>query len=217
MSFSGSKAATYELPIIQQGDNMLIDARLLHKKLKSGRQYTDWIKFRIKEYNFVENQDFFISQKNEAVFRGGGHNRIDFLLTMDMAKELAMLERNEIGRAIRRYFIQKEKEARGISNLPRVAELFKGLKPKRINDREMYPYREVLERAGYSKNTNGNRRHRYWMHFVKEGNILYVTKEFSLHLYHQKRVFNNRATMLASTPVLPFDFGSPLQLQGGAL
>ena len=78
----------------------------------------------------------------------------------------------------------------------------------------MYPYREVLVRAGYKANTNGNRRQRYWMHFVKEGQVLLVTKEFALHLYHQKKVMNNRQVMKEMQPVLPLDFGSPLSKGG---
>ena len=198
--------------MVQQGENLLVDARLLHRNLQSGYQFAHWIQSRISDFDFRENEDFFASKNFEA--KRGGHNRIDYLLTLDMAKELAMLERNEIGRAIRRYFIQKEKEARGVSQLPNERELFKGLKAKRINDRELYPYAAVLERAGYSRRSNGNRRHRYWMHFVKDGNVLYVTKEFALHLYHQKRVFNNRAAMLASQPVLPLNFGEPMGLLG---
>lgn len=130
-----------------------------------------------------------------------------------MAKELAMVERNEIGRSIRGYFIQKEKEARGIGHLPKEAGLFKGIKPKRFNDRTMYPYREVLVRCGYKASSNGGRTQRYWMHFVKEGKLLYTTEEFALHLYRQKQVYLNRAAMLATQPVLPLNFGDVSQLK----
>jgi hypothetical protein len=61
-------------------------------------------------------------------------------------------------------------------------------------------------RDRYKANNNGNRRHRYWMHFVKEGNVLFVTKDFALHLYHQKQVINNRAALKEMQPVLPFNF-----------
>lgn len=194
------------LPLVRQENNVLVDARLLHQKLKSGWQYADWIKKRIKEFGFLENQDFFASKKTEAVFRGGGHNRVDYLLTLDMAKELAMLERNEVGRSIRRYFIAKEKELRAISYLPKETTLFKGLKPRRINDRVLWPYKDVLLRSGYSLNGGSHRRAKYWMHFVKEGNLLYVTQEFALHLYHQKQVLQNRQVMQAAQPVLALPF-----------
>lgn len=150
------------------------------------------------------------------MYKSSGRPGTDYLLTLDMAKELAMLERNETGRSIRRYFIAKEKELRAISHLPKETTLFKGLKPRRINDRVLYPYREILTRAGYKANNNGDRRHRYWMHFVKEGSKLYITDEFALHLYRQKQVMNNRHVMLAAQPVLALEF-YPNQTKGGTL
>jgi anti-repressor protein len=204
----------HELPMVVQNDNVLVDARLLHRQLRVGKDFSTWFKDRIKEYHFQEQTDFIAHQIGGAIKSNMkvAHNRIDYLLTVDMAKELAMLERNEVGRAIRRFFIAKEKELRGISQLPKEVGLFKGIKARRINDREMYPYREILERAGYSRKANSERKNRYWMHFVKDGNILYITKELALHLHHQKQVYNNRAVMLASQPVLPFNFGEPLLL-----
>lgn len=213
-----SLAVNYDLPVISQGDSLLIDARILHQTLKVGRDFSNWIKARIEEFGFEPNKDFFSSidspnLANQKTGRGGDRRSIQVHLTLDMAKELAMVERNEIGRSIRRYFIQKEKEARGISHLPREAGLFKGLKAKRFNDRTMYPYREVLERCGYKPSNNGGRAQRYWMHFVKEDKKLFVTEAFGLHLYRQKQVYLNRATMLATQPVLPLNFGDVQQLK----
>jgi len=209
-----TNSSRHELPLIQQGDNILIDARLLHQQLKVGRDFSNWIKARIDEYGFEPSKDFFsgINRSPNLARKRGGHNRIDIHLTIDMAKELSMLERNEVGRAIRLYFIQKEKEARAISHLPKEAALFKGLKSKQLNDRILFPYKEILIRCGYKASSNGNRRDRYWMHFVKEDNHLYVTEEFSLHLFRQKQVINNRAAMVSMQPVLPLNFGDPKQL-----
>lgn len=204
------------LPLVVQENNVLIDAALLHQKLKAKGRFYDWITYRIKEYCFEENKDFFATKKVQS--KQGGHNRIEYLLTLDMAKELAMLERNEVGRTIRRYFIAKEKELRSQSQLPHHAELFRGLKAKNVNDRRMYPYKEILKRCGYStKSGTGQRRARYWQHFIKEGHELYITQEMALHLHHQRQVFNNRLALKEMQPVLPFDFGNPLQLKGGAL
>lgn len=214
---ASSKAAVPELPIIQQGDNLLISAKLLHQRLKIKTLYAHWIKRRVEKYGFEEGSDYLpnLASKNKG---RGGHNSIDYLLTLDTAKELAMLEENEIGRSIRRYFIQKEKEARGVSALPREKTTFKGLERRKFNNRIMLPYREVLMRCGYSYGNNGGRAQRYWMHFIKEGNKLWVTEEFATHLYHQRQTYLNRAVMLASQPVLPFGWGdNSLLNKGGAL
>jgi phage anti-repressor protein len=202
------QAVTYELPIINQGENMLVDARIVHQNLKSKQQFADWIANRISVYGFKENEDFFITLRKST----GGRKSTDYLLTLDMCKEVAMLEKNETGRQIRKYFIAKEKELRGISTLPKEAQLFKGLKAKRINNRVMYPYREVLVRCGYSPNANGNRKTKYWMHFVKDGTVNYVSEEFALHIHHSKQVYNNRKVMLATPPILPLHFYNTNQL-----
>ena len=77
----------------------------------------------------------------------------------------------------------------------------------------MYPYKEFLESIGSNPHSNGSRKDRYWMHFIKDDHKLYITEEFALHLYRQKQVFINRAVMLASQPVLPLNFGDVKQLK----
>jgi len=208
------QVVTYELPIIQQGENLIVEARIIHQKLKSKQKFSDWIKNRIADYGFKENEDFFLILGKST----GGRKAQEYLLTLDTAKEIAMVERNEIGRQIRKYFIQKEKELRGISQLPKESQLFKGLKVRRINGRPMYPYREIIRRCGYSlKSSSAQRKAKYWMHFVLDGALLYITEEFATHLHHSRQVTVNRATMLATQPVLPFSFGDVSQLsQGGS-
>lgn len=71
--------------------------------------FRDWIKNRIQKYGFVENQDFVIFAKNLAK---KGRPEIEYFITIDMAKELCMVENNEQGRIARQYFIEKEKELR---------------------------------------------------------------------------------------------------------
>ena len=91
---------------------LLVNARDLHTFLGVGKRFASWITERIAEYGFVENQDYMIaSQIREAKGRGG-YNRKEYHLTLDTAKELAMVERNEKGRQIRRYFIECEKKLR---------------------------------------------------------------------------------------------------------
>ncbi|EFM8845312.1 phage antirepressor Ant, partial [Escherichia coli] len=92
---------------------LLVNARDLHTFLDVGKRFASWIVERIAEYGFVENQDFMIiSQVRKKI--GRGRPAKDYHLTLDTAKELAMVERNEKGRQIRRYFIECEKKLRNI-------------------------------------------------------------------------------------------------------
>ncbi len=95
--------------IISDQEVNTVNARELHAFLEVGRDFSTWIQGRIEEYKFKENQDFFCSPVLVSKGRGG-HNRIDYCLTLDMAKELCMVEKTEIGRETRQYFIQCEKK-----------------------------------------------------------------------------------------------------------
>lgn len=95
----------------------LINARELHKELNNKRQFADWIKQRIDKYKFLENQDF-VKLHNFVMVGNLKRPQIDYYLTIDMAKELCMVENNENGRKIRRYFIEVEKRYREIINTP---------------------------------------------------------------------------------------------------
>ncbi|EHL5741399.1 antA/AntB antirepressor family protein [Escherichia coli] len=94
---------------------LFCNARDLHAFLEVGKDFSTWIRIRISEYEFTENQDFILLPKTGEQRKGrGGHNRKDYHLTLDTAKELAMVERNEKGRQIRRYFIECEKKLHNI-------------------------------------------------------------------------------------------------------
>ncbi|EBG4688082.1 antA/AntB antirepressor family protein [Salmonella enterica] len=96
---------------------LLCNARDLHKFLEVGKRFASWITERLTEYKFLENQDYvIISQNREKI--GRGRPTKDYHLTLDTAKELAMVERNEKGRQIRRYFIECEKQLRQQSQQP---------------------------------------------------------------------------------------------------
>ncbi|EFB6639029.1 phage antirepressor Ant [Escherichia coli] len=99
---------------ISNETTLLCNARDLHAFLGVGKMFAHWIKDRLGEYGFVENQDVVIACQNWQAKGRGGHNRKDYHLTLDTAKELAMVERNEKGRQIRRYFIECEKKLRSM-------------------------------------------------------------------------------------------------------
>ena len=84
-----------------------VSARELHKFLESKQDFSTWIKARVKDYGFVENQDFTrFHKKMEA----NNATLIEYAITLDMAKELAMVERNAKGKEARQYFIDCEKK-----------------------------------------------------------------------------------------------------------
>jgi hypothetical protein len=89
----------------------------------------------------------------------------------------------------------------------------KDLKPFKMNGRTLYPYAQVLKKVGYANNsgTTGRRLH-YGQHFVKVGDILYVTAEYAQHMAHSRAVYVNRAKMKAAQPLLPLNFGDTTNL-----
>ncbi len=117
------------LPQIQAHDALIqaVNARELHTFLQNKRQFSDWIKQRIAEYDFVENQDFvIISQICETMTKSGERRattKNEYYITLDIAKELSMVERNEQGRMARRYFIECEKRLHAPKELSRLEVL----------------------------------------------------------------------------------------------
>lgn len=87
--------------------DVAVDARRLHDFLGIGKDFSTWFKDMI-DYGFTEGQDFSpISVKSL-----GGRPRTEYAITLDMAKELAMLPRTEQGKQARRYFIAAENKLR---------------------------------------------------------------------------------------------------------
>ncbi|MGI7289335.1 antA/AntB antirepressor family protein [Campylobacter coli] len=85
------------------------NVKFLFYFLEIDTKFADWIKNRISHYNFIENQDYII----EIVYTKG-RPRKEYYVTLDMAKELCMVENNEKGRQARRYFIECEKRLKNL-------------------------------------------------------------------------------------------------------
>ncbi|QKG56979.1 phage antirepressor KilAC domain-containing protein [Hymenobacter sp. BRD128] len=96
-----------------KGGKPVVLASLLHQFLEIGSRPDKWFGRRVEEYGFVQGVDYERSNlgENEAA---------DYFITLDMAKELAMVERNEKGQQARRYFIACEKRLRTISEGPQL-------------------------------------------------------------------------------------------------
>lgn len=91
-----------------------VNARELHAFLDSKQDFSTWIKARITEYDFVEHQDFVLFHN----FMEKGRPRIEYFITLDMAKELSMVERTAKGKQARQYFIDCEKRAQAVPQIP---------------------------------------------------------------------------------------------------
>lgn len=94
-----------------------VNARDLHAALQIKSEFRNWIKNRISDFGFVENQDFVTVGKN---LPNGGKTK-EYFISINMAKELCMVERNELGRKWRAHFIKCEKDLMEIKQQQTIA------------------------------------------------------------------------------------------------
>lgn len=118
-SDTDSQVALIPVNQSQVGDDLVqtINARDLHAFLEVGKDFSNWIKDRISLYGFVEHVDYVVFAKTGENSSGGRPQR-EYSLTLDMAKELSMVERNANGKQARQYFIQCERVAKSPNNNP---------------------------------------------------------------------------------------------------
>lgn len=97
--------------VTTNGDKLTLSARELHKELNIAGRFSRWFE-QMSEYGFEENVDYTSVQNCTEVQNNGGiqvRELQDYQITLDMAKEIAMLQRNEKGKEIRRKLIELEK------------------------------------------------------------------------------------------------------------
>lgn len=94
------------ISITYENDRPTVSGRVLHEALGISTRYNDWFP-RMCEYGFVEGEDFYsiLSKTSE-----GGRPATDHQLTIDMAKQICMIQRTEIGRQYREYFLEIERK-----------------------------------------------------------------------------------------------------------
>lgn len=139
--------------IINAVETQTTNARELHKFIESKREFATWITNRIQKYGFVENVDYLKTSR-----KVGNATAYDYHITLDMAKELCMVENNEKGREARRYFIECEKNLQIgqeqfdrlketiISQNAQIAQLIKELE----NKQKKIEYKSEIKRPAYS-------------------------------------------------------------------
>lgn len=167
------------IKITEQKGIQLVDARELHRKLKVQTKFTNWFPRRVEEYKFDEGKDYFtenqlLPKNGQKVFH---RPRTEYFLTIDMAKEIAMVERTEVGKMIRNYFIEMEKIA--------LQTIIKMPKSLNVYGMEALPYVEWLLLHNYSV-TSGQyhaRIRKHPQHFYKSSTgKWYVNKAFAEQL-----------------------------------
>lgn len=107
------------IPIEENNGRKAVSARYLHAFLESKQDFTTWIKSRIDKYDLIENVDFTLHK-----FMERNAWKHEYVLSVDAAKELSMVEGNEKGKQARRYFIACEKAVTSnVYELPKLQDL----------------------------------------------------------------------------------------------
>lgn len=92
----------------------LVSAKELHEFLEVKTKFVDWVKDRIKKYDFIENVDFVTVSEKKEIANGGYQEVKEYVLTLDTAKEISMVQNNEKGKQARKYFIAIEKKYQNV-------------------------------------------------------------------------------------------------------
>lgn len=104
-----------------------VSARELHEGLGVEQRFNDWINRRIKKYGFEENTDYTCLTQKRVTQRTNGQKGTatekDYIITVDMAKELCMVENNDLGRKFRKYFIECEKKLQEVQQPKQMSDM----------------------------------------------------------------------------------------------
>ena len=150
-----------ELIKITKNENgqKLVSARELHEFLEIKTPYHKWFP-RMCEYGFIENEDFLVEDIYVHNSKGGKQSQIDHAITIDMAKEISMIQRTDKGKQARQYFIECEKKLKEISNqnkmlpqdyLSALKALVKAEEEKALMQPQVEYYQNVLNPSMYTK------------------------------------------------------------------
>lgn len=100
------------IKISSDSDRVTVSARELHDALQIQTKFQDWFP-RMAEYGFVEGEDFNLLKIEKVQTEGNRQvtrEITDYQITLEMAKQICMIQRTDIGRKYREYFLQLEKE-----------------------------------------------------------------------------------------------------------
>ena len=181
----------------REGFGRCVSLRELHEGLKIKSKFNDFAK-RMCGYGFEENIDYIkVTQKKVTLNneeKNRAYNEEDYIITIDMAKEICMLQRSDIGREFRKYFIECEKQLKEVVKITKEDELILNVvkakdvgtrmialseygeyKENRIREQEVKPLQEEVKKLSPLAQTLIKR-------FEKGENITFtdVTKTFNL-------------------------------------
>lgn len=126
----------------------LVNARELHAFLESKQDFSNWINKRIEKYGFVINQDYLLN-KIIVQLPSGAKYQNDYRITLDMAKELSMVERSDKGKMARQYFIACEKALIGdVGQLHALTAQNQALKDELLKANNDYKALQVMHDGG---------------------------------------------------------------------
>ena len=129
-----------------------VSARDLHEGLEIGTRFNDWFP-RMAEYGFIEGKDFY--SKMSKTSETGGRPAVDYQISVDMAKQICMIQRSEKGKQYRQYFIDLEKAwntpeqvmARALKLADRTIDTLKEDNKKLIEENERMKTKEIFADA----------------------------------------------------------------------
>jgi len=165
-------------------NGLIVNARDLHVFLDAKQDFSNWLKGRIKKYGFIENVDYvrsFFDMNGNQIHLSKIDNvrihRIEYGITLDVAKELGMVQNNERGRQIRRYFIEIEKVYRTNYFIDYVNRMFLIPYFRKIFSYKTYLLRDInTEMIKIGKSINVERRF---------NQIKILNKDVELDLHHE--------------------------------
>lgn len=140
-------------------DTQTVSARELHEQLHIGTKFTTWFE-RMKEYGFTEGNEFF--PKMGETSESGGRPSIDYEISVDMAKQICMIQRTPEGKAVRQYLLDLEKAwntpeqvmARALKIANRTIDSLKERNTKLIEDNERMKPKEIFADAVSASHTS---------------------------------------------------------------
>lgn len=94
---------------LNENHEPVVSGRQLHETLGVKTRYNDWFN-RMTDFGFTENEDYLAITQKRVTAQGNATNQTDHIIKLDMAKEIAMIQRTDKGKEVRQYFIQVEKD-----------------------------------------------------------------------------------------------------------